>query len=101
MTCGTGNDDFEVYIPSTALTYGDGTATDGTKEYGLLKYTKQVPTANSKFKFSIPASAFEDFSGKSTNNAGPSSEYSFYFPVGDVAFPTGVDTEGPTIALIT
>jgi hypothetical protein len=100
MTCGSGNDDVITTIPSTALSYGDGTATDGTKEYGLLQYTKQVPTANSKFKLSIPASAVEDFSG-GTNNAGPSAEYSFYFPVGDVAYPTGSDTTAPTVVLVT
>merc|ERR1719160_1118865 len=103
MTCGgsAASDDFIVTIPSTDLSYGDGLATDGTKEYGLLKYTKQVPTANSKFKLSIPASAVEDFSGSTSNNAGPSSEYSFYFPVGEVAYPTGTDTSAPTVVLVT
>jgi hypothetical protein len=100
MKCGSGTDDFITTVATSALTFGDGSATTGTSEYGLMQYTKQVPTSNSKFKLSIPASAVEDFSG-GTNNNGPSAEYSFYFAVGNVAYPTGVDEAAPTVVLVT
>jgi hypothetical protein len=83
-----------IYASGADLSYGDGSTTDGTTEYGLLKYVKQVPTANRKYKVTVPAELVKEGSNK-----GPASAYSYFFTVGDVA-STSIDSVAPTVVLV-
>eukprot|EP00746_Dinoflagellata_sp_MGD_P166558 gnl/MRDRNA2_/MRDRNA2_96532_c0_seq1.p1 gnl/MRDRNA2_/MRDRNA2_96532_c0~~gnl/MRDRNA2_/MRDRNA2_96532_c0_seq1.p1 ORF type:complete len:3796 (-),score=582.92 gnl/MRDRNA2_/MRDRNA2_96532_c0_seq1:173-9922(-) len=81
-------------ITSPTLSFGDGSTLDGLTDYGLLKYTKALPTANRRYRVTLPADAVKDTS--SNNNAGPTAAYTFYISSG-TAGTLSADTIAPSI----
>jgi hypothetical protein len=99
IDCGTdlvcnGADDASPIL-SAALSFGDGSSTDGTTEYGLLRYVQTLPLNNRKYKISVPTDFVKDKS--SPAKTGPSSAYSFYVEVGSVS-SLSADSSPPTLA---
>jgi hypothetical protein len=91
LDCGVSN---SAAITDAALTFGDGSTTDGTKDYGMLKYVKVLPLASRKYQISVPLGLVKDTA--ITTKSGPSAAYSFYVNVGTVPAPSP-DTAAPVI----
>jgi methionine-rich copper-binding protein CopC len=82
-------------ITDATLAFGSGSTDDGTDEYGLLTFTKTLPTNNRKYRITVPQSV----ATSSASQVGPSNEYSFYISLGTVNSWVSEDAVGPEIFL--
>jgi hypothetical protein len=75
-------------ITDASLSFGSGTA---GSDYGLMKFTKTVPTNNRRYKIQVPKALVKDVeeANSGTSTRAINTEYSFYTLVGTLPADTG------------
>ena len=75
-------------ITDATVAFGDGTA---GQDYGLMKFTKTVPTNNRRYKIQIPSALVKDVpeTGSGLSASSSNEVYSFYASVGTIPASTG------------
>jgi methionine-rich copper-binding protein CopC len=87
LVCSTTTDN-EAAITDATVVYGDGTA---GQDYGMMKFTKAVPTNNRRYKINVPTALVKDVieSGSGLSALSSNTVYSFYAAVGTIPTTSG------------
>jgi methionine-rich copper-binding protein CopC len=87
LVCSTSGDNAAALTDATVV-YGDGTA---GQDYGMMKFTKAVPTNNRRYKISVPSALVKDVieSGSGVSALASNTVYSFYAAVGTIPTTSG------------
>eukprot|EP00928_Gymnodinium_smaydae_P013329 TRINITY_DN14871_c0_g2_i1.p1 TRINITY_DN14871_c0_g2~~TRINITY_DN14871_c0_g2_i1.p1 ORF type:complete len:3371 (-),score=230.50 TRINITY_DN14871_c0_g2_i1:116-9247(-) len=75
------------------LQFGDGSSSDGTSDYGLVRFEADLPTAYSRYRVTVLSNSVRDMQTVYSRNYGPFNNYAFYF-----AFGPGVTCATPVNA---
>ena len=80
---------------SSSATFGTGAVSDGTSEYGMVRFAVDLPEENRRYRVTVPADFVKDTS--SFANSGPYLQFSFEIEVGTVRAADVSDISPPRI----
>jgi hypothetical protein len=87
LVCSASGDNVAAITDAT-VDYGNGGA---NQDYGTMKFTKQVPTNNRRYKIDVPSALVKDVieAGSGVTALASNTAYSFYATVGSIPATTG------------